>query len=534
MKPLWPWQAKGVADTLKLLQEGAKSICVTSPTGMGKGRQIEEITRTTIDQFGGRVGLFTNRRLLTVQTGDRMEAAGIKFGYASADQGVNTQMPLTVCSVQTITSRVKREVMNLPHFDALLVDEAHSGSFKKMLKLYRDHYPDVATIGYTATPVGLKDWYSHLVIAGTKSEGRQYGALVPCRVYAPSEPDMKGVKMTSEGEYVQGDMTKRVMQCTVFADVFETWERTGGRERATMLFGPGLPECRWFAEEFRKRGITAEVIDGETSQEERDRIREGSRTGAVRVVCSFGVLREGADWPWVSHGILIQVCGAYGTFTQIVGRILRAFTPDDGAGDYWAAKTDAVLQDHAGAWWRHGSPNDDWDWKLDDTNKSIAEHKKKPKPPGPDGEEQDQGICCPQCQFIRQIGPECPACGYRHSKRIRMVRTEAGQLVQMTVPRETRKENTQSPEQKKWTECLFRCAATGRTFAQALGVYRQETGEYLPLNVSPRPESGDPNWNRPVGEVYPNYVRRKPVPTGTGAVYQGSVPGLLAHELPDV
>lgn len=495
-KPLWPWQERGIAETKLALAEKNGPIVVTSPTGCGKGRQLEEMAKSVLGQ-SGRVILFTNRKILTRQTGNRFAKAGIDFGYISAAHGhCGDDQNMIVASLQTIASRVKREKMTLPHADLLLIDEAHNRGFDKMLDAYRMKYPDTGVVGYTASPVGLKGVYKKLIIAGTKREGRIHGALVPCMVFAPSEPDMQGVKMTKIGEYEHKGMVKRVMECTAFSDVFDAWEENGGYERPTLLWAPGVPESRWFVKQFNERGINAAHIDGDTPEDERLRIAEGSCDGSIKIVSSFGVLREGVDWPWISYGILVQVCGAFSTFVQTTGRILRSSRK--------TGKIDAILQDHSGTWWRHGSPNEDYNWKLDCTNKSIAKTRKK------DIQEskKEEGIRCPECGGIRASGPKCPHCGYEHTQSIRAVRFADGTLKKMRGS-VIKKRKIMSEEQRNWIGVLYAAARSGRTLSNARAMYERKHGAELPINVFPQPGNGDPNWDRRTGEVYEWLNRRR-------------------------
>jgi superfamily II DNA or RNA helicase len=118
------------------------------------------------------------------------------------------------------------------------------------------------------------------------------------------------------------------------------------------------------SQEWKKLGVSAGHIDAETTDEERRQMFADHRAGDLSVICSQGVLREGADLPWVTHGILCQPCNGLGTYLQIVGRLLRA----------WPGKEKCILQDHAGAW-RHGSPNEDR-LVADDTDESLAKERK--------------------------------------------------------------------------------------------------------------------------------------------------------------
>jgi superfamily II DNA or RNA helicase len=486
---LWPWQRFGINRAIEFLKNGVKRICIQAPTGMGKGKVLEGLSLYSLEK-GSRTGLLTNRRLLTKQTGDRFTAAGINYGYISAEHGFNPFHSMLIMSTQTVRARIANGRLALPNFGMILIDEAHNRDFDAVTEKIRQLNPDVAVIGLTATPVRMSEKYDELIIAGTKAEGREHGALVPCTVFSAPEPDMDGVRMNSLGEYVYDGMVKRVMQCTVFADIFDAWMRHGGVERPTVLWAPGVPESRWLVDEFIRRGINAAHIDGKTPEAERNRIREGSESGDIRVVSSFGVLREGIDWPWLSYGIMVQVCGAYSTFIQMVGRILRAYE----------GKHDAILQDHSGTWWRHGSPNDDYEWTLDFSDRALQKERQKALQEGKINED----ISCPQCGGIRRRGPTCPHCGHTHSDSVRPVRMVDGRLVQM-VGQAVKRKNRMSDDQRHWTAALFKCGATGRNFNQAFWVAQRTLGR-SPVNVRPWPEC---NWDLPVAQVYPNFCRRK-------------------------
>lgn len=504
----WAWQERAFNETIRLLSQGVLRVAVTAPTGLGKGRMIERLIKEFVSR-GARVILFTDRRMLTRQTGERFAEAGIDFGYASASHGMDVFPHVVVASVQTIRSRHSKGKMELPPADLIICDEAHKRSFDYAIEAYRKANPGVSLVGYTASPVGLKDKYDKLVVAGTKPEGRAGGALVPCRVIGMPEPDMKGVKMTATGEYVQSGMVKRVMQCTVFADVFDEWFKSG-HERPTLVWAPGVKESRWIVEQFREKGVTAEHIDGETSEEDRERIKSASKAGSVQVVSSYGVMREGIDWPWISYGILIQVCGAYETFVQIVGRILRAYP----------GKLDAILQDHSGTWHRHGSPNFDRAWSLDDTNISIANERKEKKPgeaqpaagDGAEGNgEGDDAICCPKCRGIRRTGAECPHCGFIAKRGVRMIRKEGGELVDLHDEAAPKPKKEKSELEKNWTKCVFIGANSNMTFKQVAGMFYKNTGKWAGNfpQCQPKPCQGSADWEKRVAEVYPNFCKRK-------------------------
>lgn len=468
------------------------SICRVAPTGMGKSWEMMMLAQW-MDNIGGKVGLLTNRCMITDNAGKNLLQAGIEADYIARGFSGKCLSNVTVCSAQTLRRRVGDKKIELPKFDLLLVDESHNHEYDRLLAQYREE-TKTPYVGFTATPVGLGENYQILVCEGTKREGRDNGALVPCIVFAPMEPDMRGVKMASDGEYVQEGMRKRVMQCIVFADIFDNWRKHNPSQLPTLVWAPGVPESRWIVEEFERRGVKAAHIDGGTSMDERRLIGEASRRGEIKVVSSYGVLREGVDWPWMSYGILVQVCGGYKTFAQCVGRILRAYE----------GKKMAILQDHSGAFWRHGSPNADVEWKLGDTNRSIANARKERI----EGSRESEGICCPQCSGVRAAGPKCPFCGYEHTRSVRMIRTVDGELrrVSGSVVRPKPKKD---PLQKAWMSCLYSAAYAGLTLLQAKAMFERKEGVPLPKEIKPQPEAGGKDWQRPVVAVYQWLMKRR-------------------------
>lgn len=485
---LWPHQIQGPIDARRAEAEGARCICICTPTGGGKRTMIVGAAKETVAE-GGRAVILTNRRIITRQTSKDLD--GLDYGIVAAGYPAAMGEGILLASVQTLHRR--GGTVNLPSATRVFVDEAHSKLFHPIAQAYRDK--GVPVWMFTATPVGLGKVADRLVIAGSNSSLRACGALVPCRVYSPEHPQIKGVRRTKSGEFYQPQLRKMFAQyqTDVFGNVLEWYRQLNPFGTATLLWAPGVPESRWFVEEFERNGITAAHIDGETSEEDRERIMDGSKDGSIKIVCSYGVLREGADMPWIRHGILVQVCGAISTYLQIVGRLLRAS----------AHKTECVLQDHSGAMWRHGSPNSDREWTLGDTDVSLAKKAQKERAEGKNPEP----IRCPQCGGERLRGPKCPHCGYQHEKSSRMVRMVTGKLV--TVTGDLVKKLKADDGMKLWMSCLYAAGHRGRTMNQARGDYHRRSKGW------PRPEwkfvpaYGSLDWQREVTKVYPFLFRKK-------------------------
>jgi superfamily II DNA or RNA helicase len=271
------------------------------------------------------------------------------------------------------------------------------------------------------------------------------------------------------------------------ADVFGWFDRLNPDRRPSVVWAPGVEESRWFAAEFNRRGISAAHIDGTTDPDERRRVFAESKAGRIVVICSCGVLREGVDLPWVSHGILCQIAAKESAYLQIVGRLLRAAP----------GKTLCTLQDHSAAYRRHGSPNLDREFDLHDTDQSRTAARKQRLRSGAETE----GVVCPKCRLVRKAGPECPGCGHRRVLPFREVVMGDGTLKQARGA-VVKKRRQVSRDQAEWTGCLYAAAHRGLTLFAAAGWFARKTGHRLPPDCQPQPELGSIDWSRRAADVY--------------------------------
>jgi len=200
---------------------------------------------------------------------------------------------------------------------------------------------------------------------------------------------------------------------------------------------------------------------------------------------------------------LLQACGGLSTYLQIVGRLLRTYE----------GKERAILQDHSGAWHRHGSPNADREWRLGETDRHIARRVQRSRQRG---DAPAEPICCPKCQGIRAAGPKCSYCGHEHVRSIRMVRMTSGQLKKMQGPTVKRRK-IYSDDERLWTSCLYAAAHSGHTLGQARGRFVQRAGKPFPDDLPHAPAFGSVDWDRRALDVYPWLGR------GRGSKFQ--VPG---------
>src|SRR5262249_13670995 len=159
------------------------------------------------------------------------------------------------------------------------------------------------------------------IVAGTNSELRQCGALVPCQHFGPDEPDLRKFKKLQAGrDLSEADNVAAIMRPGIFGRVWDSFEKINPAHKPSILFAPGVKESVWCAEQFVSRGVSAAHIDGEnvwvdgkwyrSSREARGDILAASREGRIVVLCNRFVLREGVNATWLAHGIFATVFGS--------------------------------------------------------------------------------------------------------------------------------------------------------------------------------------------------------------------------------
>lgn len=487
---LRPFQEQIVQQCRAKFRDHRKVICV-APTGSGK-RIMATWWAGNAAGKGARLLVVTNRRTLVWQMRDEMHARHVPYGLIMADEPENRDAPIQVASIQTLKMRAWRDV---PTCDGIIVDECHQAP-----EAYRELFercPTAKVLGLTATPVGpggytlLGDW--DVIVEGVKnSELIQQGFLLPTMVLAPSEPSTKGVKLSSKtGEFNQTSLGKRVEECTVFADVFQEWEKHRGLK--TIVFAPLVKFARGLCEQFMERGVQAAIVDAKTSKGDRREIFDQFIDQGVDVLVSVDVLREGFDAPVAQCGIDLQPNNQFRTYWQKVGRIKR---PHPG-------QTEAVWLDFAGNYWKFIHPNDDPDWaavtgdvSTQDVIAANREHKPKP-------------WSCPVCFYTlppgQKRGPVCPSCQtpVNSTEFIRRVRFDKGEIREVKDTKKRAPIN-KSADEKKWVSCLYRAMHSQKnpTMNLARFLFKKETGKW-PKGFKNCPEYDSGDWKRNVVSVCP-------------------------------
>ena len=275
-------------------------------------------------------------------------------------------------------------------------------------------------LGLTATPCrgdgrGLGGIFETIVECPQVAQLIECGYLVKTRVYAPVDPDLKGVR-TIAGDYNENQLAERMDQPKLIGDIVTHWHKYGER-RKTVAFAVNVAHSVHLRDEFVKSGVRAEHIDGSTPKPERDATLARLAAGDIELVTNCMVLTEGWDMPEVGCAILARPTKKMGLYRQMLGRVLR---PADG-------KADAIILDHSGAVFRHGFAEDPVEWTLaPDRRAESAKHAARCE-----AGSTSRLLTCTQCEAIRVGGEPCPHCGFLPRRQPRSVDFQDGDLAEV-------------------------------------------------------------------------------------------------------
>lgn len=480
------YQSKIVADVAAKVAAGVRRLLLPLPTAGGKTVVAAAIVAEHV-AAGKRVLILVHRRELTQQMASKLHAMGVDPGILQSGFTARPGQPVQVASVQTLHARaVRSSAIELPPADTVIVDEAHHARARTYRRIL-EAYPAAVILGLTATPCrgdgrGLGDVFDALVDCPSVADLVASGHLVPTRVYAPSRPDLTGVRV-DRGDYVEAQLAERMDTGKLVGDIVTHWLKLA-RGRRTVVFATGVAHSKHLADEFSRAGIYAAHIDGDTPVDERDSILAKLAAGIIEVVVNAMILVEGWDSPSVSCLVLARPTRHMGLFRQMVGRVLR---PAEG-------KTDALIIDHAGAIFEHGFIDEPIVWTL-----APDKRAENPTQAGRASHRLPGLTTCPECKAVRIGGKPCSACGWRPQPKGQAVDVADGELGEVDRSRRAKKQTATADEKLSFLRQLLWIARQKNYKAGwAVHKYREKFGAWPPRNNVPplSPEPATLSWIR--------------------------------------
>lgn len=417
MVQLRDYQERGIREIRSALREGHRAVLFQLPTGGGKTLLAGWMLGEAAER--GHTSMFIcNRVELLDQTGRAFDKLGVRYGVIAAGRSPSLAPMTQIASIDTLKSRLRRGTSLRPP-KIIVWDECRGLGAKGWTEIFRA-FPDAVHIGLDATPIrldgkGLGLYFTHLVRGPTYKELLAFGALVPILVYAPSAPDMTGVR-TKRGDFDKGATEEIMNSSALVGDVITHYQKLApGRQGIT--FGVSIKHSEHLAALYRDAGIPAAHVDGETDKGERKRIIQAFRRRELRILCNVDLFTAGFDVPGVEVITMARPTQSLAIYLQQVGRGSRP--GDDPAFE----KKDCILIDHAGNALRHGLPDEDRDWTLD----GLVKKKGKKAADDPLSVKQ-----CPACYAVFEPAPACPYCGHQLIAQGRDLEVVEGELRRLT------------------------------------------------------------------------------------------------------
>jgi len=411
------YQKECIDELRKGLQDGHRSQVLVAPTGAGK-TVIASFLLGEAYNKQSRSFFVCDRVALIDQTSATLDSYGVPHGVIQADHWrARPWEHIQVVSAQTLARR------ELPYTPKLLVwDECHT-CYRSVVDYIGD--TAITVIGLTATPFskGMGNIFSNVVNSTTTNSLIDEKWLVPLKMFAAKEIDMKGAELKFDGEWKESEIEERGIK--IVGDVVEEWiAKTNehfGKPEKTIVFSATVVHGEEICRGFAKRGYNFQQIsykDG-NSDHRRDLIQEFRKPDSSIIgLVSCEALAKGFDVTDIKIGIGARPYRkSLSGHIQQMGRVMRSHP----------GKEFALWLDHAGNVLRF----------LDDTQEVFEngvqdlnqkEYDAKARKEKTDEEKTD--MKCFACGFITKQ-KICPSCGHERKSQRSLIKHSSGELVEI-------------------------------------------------------------------------------------------------------
>lgn len=242
---------------------------------------------------------------------------------------------ITVASVQSIISKDRLAKYDSTRFKLVLVDEAHhivASGYMQTLEHFGLEIPRAtgpALVGVSAT--------------FSRFDGLSLGAAIDHIVYHKDYVDMIGekwlsavrfttiksnanlsrVKSNSDGDFRTAQLSNAVNTDEVNEVTVKSWMAEAADRKSTLVFCVDLNHLASLTEEFRKHGVDARFVTGETHKRIRGERLDAFRNKEFPVLLNCGVFTEGTDIPNIDCVLLARPTKSRNLLVQMIGRGMR-------------------------------------------------------------------------------------------------------------------------------------------------------------------------------------------------------------------
>ncbi|THK38136.1 DEAD/DEAH box helicase [Ensifer sp. MPMI2T] len=410
---LRPYQTDAVSALFDYWREEPGNPLIDLATGTGKSMVMATVIKELVEGWPDmRIMVVTHVAELIEQ--NFLELVGI-WPFAPAgiySAGLNRRdahAQILFCGIQTVWNKIEQ----IGHVDVVLVDECHlipvksNTMYGKFFDALRTVNQDLKTVGLTATPFRLDSgrldegddrMFDRVVYTYGIADGVRDGFLTPLSSkHTAIELSTKGVGKLG-GDFKQSALQAAVDKLEVTRSAVDEIVSKGADRRSWLCFCSGVEHAEHVRDEIRSRGISCEMITGETPKDERRRIIEDFKNYRIRALTNNSVLTTGFNHKGVDLLAFLRPTLSASLYLQMAGRGTRVLyapgmpltTADERRAAIAAGpKPSCLVLDFAGLVDEHG-PVD----------------MVQPKEPG-SGEGEAPVKICPQDGFDKHGKPGC-------------------------------------------------------------------------------------------------------------------------------
>ena len=254
------------------------------------------------------------------------------FGELWVGNDVPTNFEHLFVSIQTLTQQIRRQDIDLRHFEYVVIDEFHHAQAPTYRKLI-DRLGECSLIGLTATPermdgINVQDAFfgGRITYELRLVDALNERLLVPFHYFGVADgTDLSKLSWSRTG-YVSEDLDKiytgNDIRLNYVLQALSSYIDEPDRTRA-IGFCVSVAHAEYMSRKFNEHGLASTWLSGNSNDEERESAIQKLKDGNLQYIFVVDLFNEGVDIPCVNTLLLLRPTQSITLFTQQLGRGLR-------------------------------------------------------------------------------------------------------------------------------------------------------------------------------------------------------------------
>jgi len=330
----YPYQKEAIERAVRFLSGPSKHNAIeVLPTGSGKSLVIAGIAK----ELEGKTIVFQPTKEILEQNLNKIYSYGVNATVYSASLNKKELSDLTYATIGSVKNLA--DTFNDFGIKNIIVDECHYVNPKKgMYKELFEQMKGVKILGLTATPYRLTNdgWGGSILKFITRTRPRVFqkvlyyvqngdlfrdGYLCPLKYYQFGDFNRSKLKFNSTGSDYSDDSVQQYFDFISFeSEIVHCVKRLikAGRN-GVLIFTPYIKESEYVVSNVPG----AQIVTGETPNNDRAEIITAFRKGQIPAICNVGVLTHGFDYPELDTVVIARPTASLSLYYQMVGRAVR-------------------------------------------------------------------------------------------------------------------------------------------------------------------------------------------------------------------